>query len=279
MIEFRNVTKKFGNDAPVLDDVSFTLDQGSFVYLVGTTGSGKTTIFRLIIRAMTPTDGEITIGDWDITNLPKKNLPDLRRRVGVIFQDYKLLSDRTVFENVLLPLQIAGYNSAESQARAEEVLTEVGLAGKFDKFPQQLSGGESQRVAIARALVFDPEIIIADEPTGNLDQETSRQIISLLENINESKNATMFVATHNEKIIDESEARVLHVQNGKVEEKRAGKKKPKKVVTETKAEEKEEVKAESETQEKVEEKKPADSPPEQKMVIEITEDESEEGKN
>lgn len=279
MIEFKNVTKQFGNDAPVLNDVSFSLEQGSFVYLVGTTGSGKTTIFRLIIRDMIASDGEITIGDWDITNLPKKMVPELRRRVGVIFQDYKLLTDRTVFENVLLPLQIAGYSTQDAQARAEEVLTEVGLAGKFDKFPQQLSGGESQRVAIARALVFEPEIIIADEPTGNLDQETSRQIIELLERINESKNATMFIATHNEKIIDESEARVLHVTQGNVEEKRAGKKKSKKA--EVKEEKEVKVVASegvdpevvAEVKDDIQEvpKDELKEPP--KMIIEITEEE------
>lgn len=274
MIEFKNVTKQFGNDAPILNDVSFSLEQGSFVYLVGTTGSGKTTIFRLIIRDMLATDGEITIGDWDITNLPKKMVPELRRRVGVIFQDYKLLTDRTVFENVLLPLQIAGFTPQDAQARAEEVLTEVGLAGKFDKFPQQLSGGESQRVAIARALVFEPEIIIADEPTGNLDQETSRQIIELLERINESKNATMFIATHNEKIIDESEARVLHVTQGNVEEKRAGKKKIKKSQSAEVNQVKDKVteQKESKTIEEVKEVL-KEAPKEPKMVIEITEEE------
>lgn len=277
MIEFKNVTKQFGNDAPVLNNVSFSLEQGSFVYLVGTTGSGKTTIFRLIIRDMLASDGEITIGDWDITHLPKKMVPELRRRVGVIFQDYKLLTDRTVFENVLLPLQIAGFSTQEAQARAEEVLTEVGLAGKFDKFPQQLSGGESQRVAIARALVFEPEIIIADEPTGNLDQETSKQIIELLERINEAKNATMFIATHNEKIIDESEARVLHVREGNVEEKRAGKKKsPKARAKEENVDKKEEIKDPQPTEEKKEQDKTEVITEDNKtpqMVIEITEEE------
>lgn len=238
MIEFKNVTKQFGGDSPILENVDFTIDQGSFVYLVGSTGSGKTTIFRLIIRDMLPTEGNVLIGDWDISALHKKLIPELRRRVGVIFQDYKLLHDRTVFENVLLPLQIAGIANKDAEGRAEEVLTEVGLTGKYNKFPMQLSGGESQRVAIARALVFDPEIIIADEPTGNLDQETSHQIVFLLQKINEKKGATMFVATHNEKIVDSSQDRVLSVSQGRVSEKRQGRKKK----TDNKKEEKNEVK-------------------------------------
>jgi len=250
MIEFKNVTKQFGSDSPVLDNVSFALDQGSFVYLVGSTGSGKTTIFRLIIRDLLPTEGDVLIGDWDISRLSKKMIPELRRRVGVIFQDYKLLTDRTVFENVLLPLQIARFSNKDAEIRAEEVLTEVGLAGKFDKFPQQLSGGESQRVAIARALVFNPEIIIADEPTGNLDQDTSHQIVDLLEKINDITNATMFIATHNEKVVEQSDARVLNVHGGRVEEKRAGKRKTKKVTTPKEENKKEEIK-----DDKVEEEK------------------------
>lgn len=217
MIEFRNVTKNFGSN-PILNNVNFTIEKGGLVYLVGKTGSGKTTIFRLIIRDLIPSEGEVILGDWDVGKLTRKKIPELRRRIGVIFQDYKLLHDRTVFENVLLPLEIAGVPTKEAKVRAQEVLSEVGLAENLEKFPLQLSGGENQRVAIARALVFNPEIIIADEPTGNLDQNTSFQIINLLKNINQNSGTTMFIATHNEKVVDETDERVFTINEGVVTE-------------------------------------------------------------
>ncbi|HVZ67795.1 MAG TPA: ATP-binding cassette domain-containing protein, partial [Patescibacteria group bacterium] len=153
MIVFRDVTKQYGNSEPVLDNVNFEIDKGAFVYLIGPTGSGKTTIFRLIIRDLLPSAGAINIGEWDLVNLPKSIIPTLRRKVGVIFQDLKLLMDRTVVENVMLPLQFSGAKDDEARRKAEEVLINVGLEGKIEKFPMQLSGGERQRVAIARALV------------------------------------------------------------------------------------------------------------------------------
>ena len=215
MIQFQNVSKTYGKDTIALDQVSFEIEKGSFVYLVGPTGSGKTTIFRLIIRDLLPTEGIITIGDWDITNLSKSKIPHLRRKVGIIFQDLKLLMDRTVVENVMLPLQIIGVKEQEAKKRAEEILMEVGLDNKENKFPIQLSGGEMQRVAIARALIYDPEILIADEPTGNLDWDTSLQIISLLDSIN-ARGTTIFMTTHNENIITKTQKRVLHMEHGKL---------------------------------------------------------------
>lgn len=216
MILFQEVSKKYGNDYGALEGVSFTIPQGEFAYLIGPTGSGKTTIFRLIIRDLIPTDGSIMLGEWDIVKLPKKKVPTLRRKVGVIFQDLKLLFDRTVGENVMLPLLFSGISEKEAQVSAKEALAEVGLLESFDKFPVQLSGGERQRVAIARALVFRPEILLADEPTGNLDIKTSQQIVDLLKAINK-KGTTIFMATHNETLIGSSD-RVIKLEHGKLME-------------------------------------------------------------
>lgn len=221
MILFNSVSKKFSNDYGALDDVTFTIHQGEFAYLIGPTGSGKTTIFRLIIRDLTPSDGSIMLGEWDILKLPKKKIPTLRRKVGVIFQDLKLLFDRTVSENVMLPLLFSGVNDKEAHQRAQEALNEVGLGDSVDKFPLQLSGGERQRVAIARALVFNPEILLADEPTGNLDVKTSEQIVELLKAINK-KGTTIFMATHNEGLIGASD-RVIKLERGKLTEDRGRK--------------------------------------------------------
>lgn len=218
MIVFKDVTKKYGSsNEPVLENINFLIDKGSFVYLVGPTGSGKTTVFRLIIRDLFPTEGQITLWEWNLTTLPKSKIPTLRRKVGVVFQDLKLLMDRTVIENVMLPLQLSGINEKESRSKSEEILIDVGLEEKLDKFPLQLSGGERQRVAIARALVFDPEIILADEPTGNLDTQSSFQILDLLKSINK-RGTTIFMATHSDELVDSSSDRVIMLARGKIVE-------------------------------------------------------------
>lgn len=214
MIIFSNVSKKYFDNS-ALENINFTIDKGSFVFLVGPTGSGKTTIFRLIIRDLLPTEGKITVGEWDIQTLPKGKVPNLRRKVGVVFQDLKLLFDRTILENVTLPLEFAKVKPEEAKKRAQEILMEVGLSEKENKFPLQLSGGERQRVAIARALVFNPEILIADEPTGNLDIATSLQILDLLKSINK-KGTTIFMATHNDRIINETQERIIILERGKL---------------------------------------------------------------
>lgn len=224
MIHFENVSKKYYSDL-ALNGLSFTIDKGDFVYLVGPTGSGKTTIFRLIIRDLLPSEGRITIGEIDLRKLPGKKVRQLRRNVGVVFQDLKLLHDRTVSENVMLPLQFSGVKEKDARQRALDVLGSVGMRDAAEKFPQQLSGGERQRVAIARALVFNPEVILADEPTGNLDLATSMQIIGLLEEINR-RGTTIFMATHNDRIIETTKKRVLVVENGKLKEDRKSKEAP-----------------------------------------------------
>jgi cell division transport system ATP-binding protein len=248
MIRFQNVSKIYYNTR-ALDNLSFYIEQGKLVLLAGPTGSGKTTIFRLIIRDLEPTQGEIQIGEIDVHKLHKSKIRHLRRKVGVVFQDLKLLFDRTVVENVMLPLELSGISEKEARKRAEEVLDDVGLSEKLELFPLQLSGGEKQRVAIARALVFNPEVILADEPTGNLELKTSMQIFELLERINK-KGTTVFMATHNDHIIDKTNYRVLRIEGGVLQSDRKSTNK------------------EPETEKKVENKK-----------TERVEDKKEEGKN
>lgn len=213
MIKLDKVSKKFGTGVFGLSDISLSVENGEFVFLVGPTGSGKTTIFKLLIREILPTEGSIVVNDWDVVNLPKHKIPHFRKKVGVVFQDLKLLFDRTIFENISLPLEVSGVSSAEAMKRVEEVLTQVGLFFHKDKFPIQLSGGELQRTAIARALVLSPEILLADEPTGNLDLATSWEIVKLLSDVNE-KGTTVIMATHNADIVKSLSKRIIELEKG-----------------------------------------------------------------
>jgi cell division transport system ATP-binding protein len=215
MIKLDKVSKKFGTGAFGLSDVSLVVEKGEFVFLVGSTGAGKTTIFRILIRDVLPTGGNVVVNDWDIVNLPKNKVAALRKKIGFVFQDLKLLLDRTIFENVALPLEVAGLKAAEAAKTVEEVLAQVGLLEHKDKFPIQLSGGELQRAAIARALVLSPEILLADEPTGNLDAATSWEIVKLLSDINK-KGTTVVMATHNTDIVKSLGKRVIHIEKGKI---------------------------------------------------------------
>ncbi|HVF69348.1 MAG TPA: ATP-binding cassette domain-containing protein [Xanthomonadales bacterium] len=214
MIKLDNVSKKFGTGT-ALTDVTFSVDKGEFVFLVGPSGSGKTTLFRLITREMTPTSGTIHIGEWNIGNLSKKHIPHLRKSIGVIFQDLKLLKDRTIFENIMLPLEMANAGEQKSKERIDEILEQVGILEHKHKFPIQLSGGELQRAAIARALAFSPEIILADEPTGNLDTTTSWEIVKLLQDINKN-GTTIIMATHNTEIVNSLLKRVVVLEKGRL---------------------------------------------------------------
>ncbi len=213
MIKLEKVSKKFGLGSVALSDINLSVEKGEFVFLIGPTGSGKTTIFRLLIREMLPSEGNITIDEWDIINLPKQHIPHLRKKVGVVFQDLKLLTDRTIFENVALPLEVIGIKPEEAKKRVEEVLTSVGIFDHKDKFPVQLSGGELQRAAIARALILSPDILLADEPTGNLDDATSWEIIKLLTTINE-KGTTIIMATHDTDIVKKLGKRTIGLEKG-----------------------------------------------------------------
>ena len=215
MIKLDKVSKKFGTGVFGLSNISFNVDKGEFVFLVGPSGSGKTTIFRLLIREILPTGGTIVINDWDIVGLPKAKIPHLRKKVGVIFQDLKLLMDRTIFENVMLPLEVAEVELEEAKKRVNDVLAQVGLATHKEKFPVQLSGGELQRTAIARALVLSPDIILADEATGNLDMANSWDIIKILTDINE-KGTTIVMATHNLDIIKNLPKRIIEMDKGNI---------------------------------------------------------------
>lgn len=215
MITLSNVSKVFGTGVAGIDQVSLNVEKGEFVFLVGKTGSGKTTLLRLLIRDMVPTEGTIVVDDWDIATLPEKNIPLLRKKVGVIFQDLKLLADRTIFENILLPLQVAGRGDIDAANRAAELLEEVSMSEHKEKFPVQLSGGELQRIAIARALALSPEILLADEPTGNLDEKTAYEIVDLLSRINEH-GTTIIMATHNMDIVKKLNQRVVALEKGKL---------------------------------------------------------------
>jgi len=224
MIKLDAVSKIFPTGASGLTDISLSIEKGEFVFLIGKTGSGKTTLLRLLIREIIPSKGLVTIGNIDITKLPKGKIPHLRKKIGVVFQDLKLLHDRTIFENVFLPLEIAGVGFSEAKNRVEDLLEHVGIASHRDKFPVQLSGGELQRVAIARALTLNPEIILADEPTGNLDDKTAFEILELLENINK-KGTIVIMATHNVNILKASNNRIIKLENGKlIEDKKPGRK-------------------------------------------------------
>jgi cell division transport system ATP-binding protein len=215
MIKFSNVTKKFGNNT-VLEKVSFEIKAKEFVFLIGPTGAGKTTLVRLILREYPPTDGSIKVAGFNFDNKMKASqVTELRRKIGIVFQDLKLLMDRTVFENVALPLKIIGQEPTEIKKEVGNVLELVGLSSQADFFPSQLAGGELQRVCIARAVVTKPEIIIADEPTGNLDPATSWQIIDLLQEINKL-GRTVLVATHNFEVVDSLKKRVIEMKKGKI---------------------------------------------------------------
>jgi cell division transport system ATP-binding protein len=223
MIKLDKVSKKFGTGVFGLSEVSLSVEKGEFVFLVGSTGAGKTTIFKLLIRDTLPTEGSIEVNGWDVVNLPKNKIATLRKNVGVVFQDLKLLLDRTVKENVMLPLEVAGATNEEAVKIVDSALGLVGLLDHKDKFPVQLSGGELQRVAIARALVLSPEILLADEPTGNLDEATSWEIVKLLLDINK-RGTTVVMATHNQDVIKSLKKRVIRLEKGKIIDKEKNKK-------------------------------------------------------
>lgn len=215
MIRLSNVSKVFGTGVAGLSDISLQVEAGEFVFLVGQTGSGKTTLLRLLVREVLPTTGEIVVGEYDLQKLPSGKIPDLRKKIGMVFQDLKLLTDRTIIENILLPMEVAGMQTEEALKRATELLEKVGLAEHREKFPIQLSGGELQRVAIARALTLAPDILLADEPTGNLDPETAQGIVTLLDAINKA-GTTVIMATHNLDIVGKMNKRVVGLEKGRV---------------------------------------------------------------
>lgn len=215
MIRFENVSKVFPNGYVGLEDVSFRIDPESLTYIIGESGAGKTTLLRLLIREFEPSAGEIFFAEEPLSQLPANSVPYLRRKIGVVFQDYKLIPERTVGENIALVLEILNVPSREHRKRIVDVLDVVGLADKVDLFPVQLSGGELQRVSIARSLATTPKVLFADEPTGNLDPETSKGIAELLKKITDL-GTTVIVSTHDMVLLEQFPGREIHLHQGKL---------------------------------------------------------------
>ncbi len=214
MILFESVSKKFGSTF-ALEDISLEIKQGEFVFIVGPSGAGKSTLLRILTRETGITSGTIKVGHADITKMKDSEIPALRRKVGTVFQDFKLLDDRTVFENVALTLEVLGKNDSEIEKQVEHILKLVEIWDRRNLFPRQLSGGEAQRTVIARAIVGKPDVLLADEPTGDLDPKTAWGVIQLLNEIN-SWGTTIVMATHNQEIVNTLKRRVIALKKGKV---------------------------------------------------------------
>ena len=215
MIEFRNVSKTYGTGTEAVHNANFVIDKGDFAFLVGSSGSGKSTLIKLILKEEEPSNGTIIINGRDTTFLKPKRVPFLRRSMGVVFQDFRLLPDKTVYENVAFAMYIVRATPRHIRRQVPMVLSLVGLSNKANVYPNELSGGEQQRVALARALVNNPTMIIADEPTGNLDPETAWDIMNLLNDIN-ARGTTVVVATHAKDIVDRMKKRVIQIEKGKI---------------------------------------------------------------
>ncbi|MBD5466268.1 MAG: cell division ATP-binding protein FtsE [Lachnospiraceae bacterium] len=213
MITLENVSKSYSTGAPALNNVSIQIDEGEFVFIVGDSGSGKSTFIRLLLRELLPTSGKIIVNGNDVAKLKRRQIPKFRRNMGVVFQDFRLLKDRNVYENVAFAQRVIQVSNKEIKRNVPSMLSIVGLAGKYKAKPRQLSGGEQQRVALARALVNNPPILLADEPTGNLDPKNSWEIMKLLEEIN-AKGTTVVVVTHNREIVNAMKKRVVTMNKG-----------------------------------------------------------------
>jgi cell division transport system ATP-binding protein len=215
VVEFRDVTKVYDGGSVGLERVSMRIGRGEFVFLVGPTGCGKSTCIRLLMKELDPTKGEISIAGRTLGEIPRGRLPYLRRNIGVVFQDYKLLPNRTVYDNVAYSLQVIGEARQEIRRKVPDILRLVGLSTKLHNFPDELSGGEQQRVSIARAFVNHPPLLLADEPTGNLDPETSIGIMQLIYRINRT-GTTVLVATHDKEMVDKMRRRVIELRDGRI---------------------------------------------------------------
>ncbi|MFQ9509575.1 MAG: cell division ATP-binding protein FtsE [Lachnospiraceae bacterium] len=213
MIKFDNVSKAYDKGTRAIKDLNLTIEKGEFVFLVGNSGSGKSTFIKLLLKEIEPTSGGITVDDQPLHKIKRRALPKYRRKLGVVFQDFRLLSDRNVYENVALAQRVVGKTRREIKSNVPSILTMVGLSAKYKNNPGELSGGEQQRVAIARALINEPEMLLADEPTGNLDPENSKGIMKLLEKINEM-GTTVIVVTHNMELVRDMNKRVITMKRG-----------------------------------------------------------------
>ena len=217
MIQFEEVTKKYPNQQVALEDINLKIEDGEFVFIVGPSGAGKSTMLKLITREILPSFGKILFNDENILQFKEGKIPHLRRKIGTVFQDFKLLLNRTVFENVAVPLEVIGKKESDIEKEVSAVLEKVGLLDKAEYFPSQLSGGEVQRTAIARAIVSMPQTLLADEPTGDLDPKTAREVVNVLEKINHDDKTTIIMATHNAAIVNHFKKRVIVLEKGKIE--------------------------------------------------------------
>ncbi|WP_274940855.1 cell division ATP-binding protein FtsE [Chordicoccus furentiruminis] len=215
MIDLDRVSKRFENGQPAVDEISLHVDEGEFVFLVGDSGSGKTTLIKLLLKELEPTGGVITVNGKVLNTMKHSQIPAFRRKIGVVFQDFRLLPELNVYENVAFAMHVVEARNRDIRARVPQTLKEVGLAGKYRSLPRQLSGGEQQRVAIARAIVNRPDILLADEPTGNLDPRNSYEIMKLIEEIN-NRGTTVLVVTHNRELVDQFQKRVIVMRRGAI---------------------------------------------------------------
>ncbi len=215
MITMEHVSKTYEEGIPALNDVSLTIPDGQFVFITGASGSGKSTIIKLLLKELEPTEGTITVNGQDLKKIRHRHIPKFRRQIGVVFQDFRLLQDRNVYENVAFAMRVTESRKRDIRRRVPLMLSLVGLAANYRSLPRQLSGGEMQRVAIARAIINKPKLILADEPTGNLDNRNAWEIMKLLEKINEG-GTTVVVVTHNLEIVRAMDKRVITIKRGKI---------------------------------------------------------------
>lgn len=214
LIRIKHVEKKYKNGVTAIHDLNLAIEKGSFVFVIGGSGSGKSTLIKMLYREEKPTKGQIIVGGLDVAKLKNKKVYKLRRKLGIVFQDYRLLPKMTVYENVAFALEVIGAKKDEIRVKVLKALEEVGLKNKIHNYPDQLSGGEQQRVAIARAIVNDPKLLLCDEPTGNLDPEKSMEVMKVLDNINKTRGTTIIMATHDQQIVNSMKKQVLILKEG-----------------------------------------------------------------
>lgn len=217
LIELKNVYKRYSNGVPALCDVNLAISKGEFVFIIGGSGSGKSTLIKLLYRQEKPTSGEVYVGGINVAKLRNGKVYKLRRKLGIVFQDYKLLPKKTVYENVAFALEVYGLKNSEIRKRTLKAIELVGLKDKLRSYPDELAGGQQQRVSIARAIVNDPKVLICDEPTGNLDPVISMEIMEVIDKINQELGTTIIMATHDERIVNKMKKRVVTLKNGTIE--------------------------------------------------------------
>lgn len=215
MIEFRGVSKVYDNNVRALNDINVVIERGEFVFLVGASGAGKSTFIKMLLKEVEPSEGSIIVNGTKLEKLKRNEIPYYRRKIGMIFQDFRLINTLNVYENVAFAMRVVGASPKEIRNRVPMVLSLVGLSDKYKMFPNELSGGEQQRVSVARALVNTPQVLIADEPTGNLDPETAKEIMALIDDINKS-GTTILMATHAKDIVNDMKKRVIAIEKGKI---------------------------------------------------------------